>query len=510
MKTQEYLGEIRKSAGLERAILTEIEIDKKSGTVTFHLITDVAYTADDVASVRRISQKYLPQGMAADVKITKLVPDAESLKNSILQLLTARSPAAAAFIRPEDVEVIMDGHGARFCLDVSADEKRFLKTDEMVDGIAFELNKRFCGSYIGTIREKDKTMPELEEENEEVEEEPENFAPRFFEVVSYEPIDGGEKPKYATYIADCNTEQENLTICGTIVSVQEKQTGKGKPFFVLRLSDGSAYMRVTYFSKQATLEKIRALQTGDKIVCTGANEVFNGNLSYNAKRINKGGMPDGFTPEERPMRNAPAAYHTVRPAPCEDYTQTDLFSHDELPAALKDNTFVVFDLETTGLNNTPVGGVMDSIIEIGAVKIEKGEIKEKFSTFVACEKKLPPEIIDITGIDDEMLVGAPAIEKIIPDFYKFCDGCFLVGHNVTFDYRFIEFYAEKERYSFGQKRYDTLSIGQELLRLPNYKLNTLADYYGIVFNHHRAFDDALATAKIFIELIKLRKSLPTD
>ena len=96
----------------------------------------------------------------------------------------------------------------------------------------------------------------------------------------------------------------------------------------------------------------------------------------------------------------------------------------------------------------------------------------------------------------------------IPDFYKFCDGCILVGHNVQFDYKFIQYYGAQEEYMFEQKTYDTLAIAQGLLFLPNYKLNTLADHYGIVFNHHRAWDDALTTAKIFIELIKAKKCLP--
>jgi DNA polymerase-3 subunit alpha (Gram-positive type) len=135
-------------------------------------------------------------------------------------------------------------------------------------------------------------------------------------------------------------------------------------------------------------------------------------------------------------------------------------------------------------------------------------VAEKFSTFVAYDKQVPPEIVKLTGITDEMLVGAPNIKDVIPDFYKFCDGCLLVGHNVTFDYRFVQHYGKKERYSFDQARYDTLTLGQELLHLSNYKLNTLADHYGVTFNHHRAFDDALATAKIFIQLLKTRKTLP--
>ena len=508
MKTQEYLLQIRKNKGLNRAILTKIQVDKQVKEATFFLTTDRSYTAEELSEVKKITQAFVPDGVNAQVKITKLVPDVGAIQSKILQFLTARSPGMSAFICQQDVQVSLDQSGARFCIDVSAEEKRLLQKADLLDGICADLSKVFCGSYIGTIREVDKTMPEFTEENPIVEEMEETLQARIFPIAEYSSIDGGERPTHATCIADCRQESDNLTVCGVILSVQERQTGKGKPFFSFILSDGTDKMRITYFSKQSTLEKIRALKEGDSIVCQGANEVYNGSLSYNAKRINRGSMPKDYRIEEREMKKAPLAYHTVFPEPCADYTQTNLFVADELPAALTDNRFVVFDLETTGLNNTPVGGVMDRIIEVGAVKIENGQITQKFSTLVACDKRLSEEIISLTGIDDAMLVGAPEIQKVIPDFYKFCDGCQLVGHNVTFDYRFVEFYANKERYSFTQDRYDTLTLAQELLRLPNYKLNTLADYYGLSFNHHRAYEDAFTTAKIFIELIKQRKSLP--
>ena len=155
-------------------------------------------------------------------------------------------------------------------------------------------------------------------------------------------------------------------------------------------------------------------------------------------------------------------------------------------------------------------GKMDKIIEIGAVKLIDGNVAEKFSSFVACKERLSPEIVALTGINDSDLVGVPDISEVIADFYKFADGAYLVGHNVNFDYNFVRYYAEENRYAFEQKRYDTLTLAQELLagQIPNYKLNSVADYYGFTFNHHRAFDDALVTAKCFIELMKKRGKLP--
>ena len=97
----------------------------------------------------------------------------------------------------------------------------------------------------------------------------------------------------------------------------------------------------------------------------------------------------------------------------------------------------------------------------------------------------------------------------MPDFFKFCHGSILVGHNILgFDFKFVDYYLSRLGYNLERKVIDTIPLSQELLFLSNYKLNTVADKFNITFNHHRATDDALATAKIFIELIKIKKSLP--
>ena len=205
----------------------------------------------------------------------------------------------------------------------------------------------------------------------------------------------------------------------------------------------------------------------------------------------------------------PAIYKHIHPQPFVDTEQTDLFNIKVIPECLKKEKFVVFDLETTGLNSSPVTGNMDKIIEIGAFKIENGEIKESFTTFINPQRQLPDEIVKLTGITDEMVRDAPIYEDVMPDFFKFCDGCVLVGHNAaSFDFKFVDYYCSVLGYMFERKIIDTYPLSQELLFLSNYKLNTVADKFNVTFNHHRAIDDALATAKIFIELIRIKKSLP--
>ena len=503
MKLDAFLQEIHTAPGLLRAVLSGIVVS--GTTATFCLRTDVTYSDEDKSHAAAVAQKYAPQGFRADVRIEKHVPDAAEVRGAIASFLKTHFPAAAAFLTPGDIEAVCDRTGGRFFLDVGASERPRFASGEILDSLSAELQRLYCGTWFGNVRVVARRQAEIE--REELPPQEEAPAPRFFPVTGYVPIDGA-KPKNAVYIADLTGEAQGVTICGQLSHIQEKQTARGKPFFSLVLADGSGVLRANYFSKKATLDKVRALKAGDMLCLTGDNETFNGGLSFRVKAIDRGAPEEGYVFEKRPSRPVPAAYKKVFPEPAFDYRQGMLFGEEPLPEALTRGEFVVFDLETTGLNNSPATGAMDHIIEVGAVRIRGGSICEKFSTFVACPVRLSQEIVSITGIEDEMLVGAPEVGDVMADFFKFCDGCALVGHNVQFDYKFIRYYGEKEGYLFENKTYDTCTLAQELLRLSNYKLNTVADHYGFTFRHHRAYDDAFVTAKIFIELIKEKKCLP--
>ena len=502
MKSKAYLEEIRGAEGLKRAVLKRIEV--AGGVATFHLATDVKFGDADIAHAKAVSARYTPAGLKTEVKVLKAVPDSEGIRRALLDILKTCFPAVAAFISPEDIKVTIEEGGGHFIIGIGETE-RGVATDTVTDKLCRELMLKFCGVWYGGFERVEKERGEIEEE--ELPPAERVAAPRYFRIEEVVEIDGGA-PKHALYIADLDKEAQGVTVCGVIAYVEEKVTKSEKPFFSFTLSDGTAQLRFNYFTKKATLEKIRSLKSGDSICVTGDNEIFNGGLSFRAKQINFGRAPLNFTPEARPSRSVPAKYKTVFPSPASDFVQGMLFEQSVTPEALKKKDFVVFDLETTGLNNSPTSGAMDRIIEVGAVKIRDGQISEKFSSFVACPVKLSAEIVSLTGITDDMLIGAPDIKDVIADFYKFAAGSILVGHNVQFDYKFIRYYGEKEGYLFEQKQYDTVSFAQEQLRLSNYKLNTVADHFGFTFNHHRAYDDAFVTAKIFIELVKLKNGLP--
>ena len=505
--TEEFLHKIRQLDGFSNAIITNIDVFTRKKVVCFYLVTDLAYSESVLPEAEEIAEAYMPAGFAAVVHAEKRTPDEALLRQEIMRFMKSRFPAASAFLEEKYIEVEKRESGALFCFVLASGEQALFTADNILDEVAKHLQSTFCGTYFGNVKIAEKQREALEEEIIE-----DAAAPkiRVFPVMNFKKLDGSEpEPKYATYIADCNSQAENVCICGRILNINRRESKKGKEYYSITLTDDTGNVRGVYFPKKSTAEKIAQLAPGASIVCTGDFELFNGNISYSIKKIDYGAQPEGFVPEKLPGRKVPKGYHHVFPEPYEDYTQSGFFDDLELPADLKAQTFVVFDIETTGLNSSPASGKVDRIIEIGAVKMQGGNMTEKFSSFIAYPEKLPPNIVELTGIHDEDLVGAPDIEDVLADFYKFTDGCALVGHNVMFDYRFVKYYGEEYRYFFDAKTYDTMTIGQEVLRgeVSNFKLNTLADYYDIHFNHHRAFDDALTTAKIFQKLVKKRGGL---
>lgn len=505
----EILGEIRNIPSFDRAIVTSVTLIKEKNDVEVAMVTDKIYNDGDLSSAKKIIRKFVPEYFSCSLRVSKLTPDEDMVAKKILAIINDTNRQLSAFVTADDISVEKTENGFFFTITVIHSSSYL---SDVAADIAARLGKCFCGVFEGRCRQSAEKIEDIviEEKHENIRYE---IPPRTFEIVEFSPIEGTAVPERAVYLADLNFISERVVICGEIKDIKERtvtgSSGKERIMFTFNLNDTTAPARVSYFGRQKSIDKIRQLKAGDSVVLTCKTEVFNGMIRATALCVDRGRAPYGFVPEKRQSKPVPRYYETVFPEPYVDFTQNDFFTDMRLPACLTENEFVVFDLETTGLNSSPSGGNMDRIIEIGAYKITGGEIKESFSTFVNPERKLSQEIIKLTGIEQETVADAPTYKEVMPDFFKFIDGCYLVGHNAAnFDFKFIDYYCSVCGYVPERKVFDTIPLSQELLRLPNYKLNTVADYFGVTFNHHRAVDDALATAKIFIELIKIKKSLP--
>lgn len=163
------------------------------------------------------------------------------------------------------------------------------------------------------------------------------------------------------------------------------------------------------------------------------------------------------------------------------------------------DTFVVFDIETTGFSK-----LRDNIIEIGAVKVVKGKIVEEYNQLINPLVQLPQKIIELTNITDSMLIDKPTIDKVLPEFMEFVGDSTLVAHNAEFDIGFIRENCKRENLEFLNAYMDTLALCRAVFPdLKNHKLDTISKHLNVSLeSHHRACDDAMATAHIFLKTLK--------
>lgn len=178
----------------------------------------------------------------------------------------------------------------------------------------------------------------------------------------------------------------------------------------------------------------------------------------------------------------------------------------EDPRTLATVTFIVLDLETTGAS--PTTGC--AITEIGAIAVRGGEVLEEFSSFVNPQVSLPDYIVNLTGITDEMLVDAPLISEVFPDFIEFIDRhehVHLVAHNAPFDIGFLK--AASTQLSHIWPKYeviDTVKLARRVIErseIENYKLGTLSRFFNTkALPNHRALDDVKTTVEVLHRLIE--------
>ncbi len=170
---------------------------------------------------------------------------------------------------------------------------------------------------------------------------------------------------------------------------------------------------------------------------------------------------------------------------------------------LEGGQYIIVDLETTGLNPA-----QNEIIEIGAIKVERGEAKDIFNKLVKPKAGISPEITRITGITDEMVENAPDIEAVLPEFLRFAGSGTLIAHNADFDIPFLNEKLKLLNKALNNKAICTLKCARAILpNLENHKLHTVAHYFGIsISGRHRAIGDCEATYQVWLKLLaKLRE-----
>ncbi len=493
---------------LKNAKIKKLTVHKTNRAVDAEVICDKAVSDAVYDLVREAVARALPLGFTVgEVTVSKILADGELVAKSVLEFLEKEYKAAAHSVEKDDVVAQNDGDGCSYTIKVHDDAYDYFVNNKVIEAINGYLSEIYCGKFSGVIETKGRAEVDLDVMK--VKTNAADFAAisvRSLRVADPVKLWGEDVEGTAIYMADAELVSGDVSFAGTVSSITQKESKKGKTFYVFEFSDTTAKIQGKVFLTKEKEKKIDKINVGTQILTRGDLTTFNGSPSYIIRDLSFCSFPSDFKPVERKGKPVPQYYSLISPSTIEDVSQANLFAVEKpVEPCLIGRKFVVVDIETTGLSFL----TGDKITEIGAVRIEDGKIIDKFQTLINPEREISEEITRITGIDDEMVKDAPVFKDVIADFYKYCDGYTFVAHNIEFDYKFIKFLASKENYIFKNPGIDTYALSKSVLpALKNHKLNTVCDYYGIEFLHHRALSDAHATAKMLIKLAETQKSLP--
>ena len=474
-------------------------------TLEMSFVSDVAITSDGVDFLTNSFKKQFPSTIDIKVECKKSICDKQIAKNAILKYIKDNCFAVAHMIDDKDVNVLFAEKRVVYEISLSDEISGFFERTSVIESMEEELSRHYSNDFEGKINLVKKEQNNQEFEIETVSDASlESVFTRYIKVNSVMKYCDDKTYDMATYIADGENTLGTVYFAGIVVSKEEKESKNGNVYYNLTLDDKSGKITGKFFTRdKSKLKKLEKVEVGSIIIIRGENELFNDRPSLMIKGFHFCEFPENYKVIEKPSKPIPDKYTLVFPKKSEVTKQDTFFTEEfDYPSEVKNVEFTVVDIETTGTDF-----LNDKITEIGAVKIIGGKIVEEFQTLVNPEVHISDKIVSLTGIDDDLVKDAPTIDKVYPDFIKFLGNSVFIAHNAEFDYRFLKNAGKALGYIMDNEMLDTLALARKVLpQLSHHKLNLVCDYYGIVFRHHRALSDAFATAEMFLELKKDKKS----
>ena len=493
----------------------EVIYDKATSLCTFTFLYPLSHedmTAENRAELESLLRNILSLNANVRVKFKKSFLDDVLIRREIANFFKNEKKAIVPYIFEKNIELSRENEEVSIKIQLNKDIFAMIGEIELKNQLLSYLNQKFIASFAIEIEENEETVPD-EIDAPDILPSASNRIERY-EVEVLKKIVGSEIQPKPEFIKNNKKPKSMVILAGRISNIVKKtfkikkgkKAGEEKAFYTFTLDDGDK-IECIYFCSKTNEKVMDSLQNDMFLLCFGdINLGLSGNNTYYVKKISWAQKKEKIEANQSFSENIyDYSNHkqVVFPEKIEFSAQTFLFENKiNYNENVKGKTIVVFDIETTGLNSE-----VDEITEIGAVKIVDGTIKEKFSTFVKPSKPIPEEVTALTHITDEMVKDAPSIKDVIYDFKAFCDNCVLCGHNVVgFDFKFIKKAAENNGLHFKNQIIDTLVLARtSSLRLANYKLGTIVSALGLTLEGaHRAYNDALATAQVFLELSKVK------
>ena len=519
MQILDFLKEKLGEESLENIKLAEVAYAREGSecVVTFTYPDDERYKPSDEkrSAIQEAVTEFVSNICKAEVRFKKSFVDSDMLKSSVVKFLSDNYAAVGYGIDASQIEIDCLSGDMQVTLPCTSSVAKYIEQKQILSMLEREFSRKLGQELSFGIKliEPTDSLEEVLATQDRIEQNSlESVLQREIAIHKIEVLEklfGREISDAPIFVEDIKTDLNYVVVAGrvkyfsakTYVPKKKLDSGEAQPerqFFSFSLEDPSGLINIVHFPTLATTEHIARLNDNMEIVVSGRVERYNDRLSLRAADISFCKLSGEG--KKVVYRSENPDYLAVKPASYIEKEQLDLFGNSNAGTSpfWQDKSVVVFDFETTGLDH-----LSNHIIEIGAVKVVNGKIVETFSTLVNPKSHIPEDATRINHISDEMVADAPSIDKVLPDFFKFTRGCVLSAYNIDFDYNFLRVAATKQRFNFDNEQIDTLILARNKLRgLRNYKLGTVAKALDVSLeNAHRALDDTIATAKIFIKLI---------
>lgn len=442
------------------------------------------------------------------VKFKRSFLDPRLIIDATVEYLKENSKSIYPYI---DRENITSSHNEQdVVLDIKLNQDIYSLIDdiELAKNLRIYLEKQFIANVNVSISANEETLPD---EIEHIDLPPAVEKVRRYEVKIEKKIIGGEIVPKPEYISDIQNAKTSVILSGfitkkerkTFILKKGKRAGQERILYSFQLKDVEGTIDCVYFCGKTHDKDIEALEDLFMVICVGdVRRGINGKLTYYIKKLSIASPVEKKAIEivdENGYIHKKVVFPDILPREQQVNFLEEKARYNDF---IMKNNIVVFDIETTGLDPD-----LCEITELGAVKIEHGEVTERFSSFAKPKFSIPEEVQELTHITNEMVSNAPRIEDVIYDFYEWSKNCFISGYNIIgFDLKFVKKIADSIGIKFENEIIDTFIVAkQSKLRTSNYKLGTVVKSLGITLTDaHRAYNDAYATAKVLLELNKLK------
>lgn len=480
-------------------------------------ITEDKFSENDKRAIEEFCRNQVPDTFALKIAFVKNLINQEAVSKQVFNYISLKHQTILTQMDPSMTDIKIDGDRLIINLYVFSTAHHYCENSGFKEKLAKHIYNQNCVNKVIVNINVCKTVDtgKLLKERDDIK----YVDNGEIEIVgNYHYMVGKDIIRNPRYIEKYKKEMDGICVCGTVselkrINIIDKASPDRrvkKVLFKFVISDSTGKMDCLYFAKLRKPKKgekehttcLDLLKDGDDVVILGnykysdfsnKNELLVTKLALckiNYEALSKR-REDIKLANKIKIFQTPKAYEVDM-----NESLLDMLGHCDY---IMKNKFVVFDLETTGLSTET-----DDIIELGAVKLEEGKITEYYNTLVDPKRSIPEGASKVNNIYDADVKNSPYIEDIFGFFVEYCKGYILVAHNgAGFDFKIIRRLAGQLGYPLYNEMVDSLTEARNILtKSRRHSLEALCEHYGIVNkNAHRAYEDAEATAKVFVKLM---------